>query len=392
MLLGWSEDWSKEASIVYVTLAQMLCGIAKDLVKLPGKTVAKLVTKQDEEARLFTLISRITGWKNSVKGVGYFLGSLLVLWDVGPNGTWGAVFVLLALVLLALPWPMFRLGCGLGRDSKKNATLRAVFCLPSDATAEDRAHHYNRNWLSLGRCFLFGARDCWFEVPLPLYLQSALGWSRPATGAVLAGYIVIYGQCQANAMTILLPLRQFDKDAEPPLVPHKWHVVLWAALIVPSLVWVGVVVQARQQSLEDAILLGVDRDASLDAVLVLIGVVVFAFVFGVNSAINSGLVAKYSTKNKASANLGFYYMSNAAGRLLGTLTSGLIYSSGDYDGQHFAWCFWAATASTLLVVIASLPLRDSGRLHCGDCCACGGGGGGGGGGGATRDGAASPQP
>jgi hypothetical protein len=252
MLLGWDNQWDKSTAIVYVTLAQMLCGIAKDLVKLGGKTVAKLVTPDEKEGQLFHLVATITGWKNSLKGAGYFLGSLLVLWDSGPNGTYGAVLVLVGLILLAMPWAALRLSPQLGRDAnKQNATLSQVgqrgsarthtmndfivslyadcaagyiwkahrtcdpwarsrspkqgwrgmggavqwdsalrrahaaaavvavasavavavavaqvFSLAPDASAEEREHHRNRNWLSLGRCFLFASRDCWFEVPL----------------------------------------------------------------------------------------------------------------------------------------------------------------------------------------------------------------------------------
>ena len=104
------------------------------------------------------------------------------------------------LVLVALPWPICSLPADLGRTVKKeSATLAATFCLEPGATEEEKDQHWNRNWLSLGRCFMFGARDCWFEVPLPLFFRAAVGWSRPATGAVLALYIIFYGQFQAHA-------------------------------------------------------------------------------------------------------------------------------------------------------------------------------------------------
>ena len=107
-----------------------------------------------------------------------------------------------------------------------------------------------------------------------------------------------------------------------------------------------------------------------DAALLIGGICVFAFVFGINSAINSFLIAKYSSKNSASKNMGFYYMSNAVGRLYGTLVSGLIYSAGDVEGEYFAWCFWVASASVVVVALVSLPLRDGGRLNCGPCIGC----------------------
>ena len=308
MLLGWDNDWDKSTAITYVTLAQMLCGIAKDLVKLGGKTVAKLVTPDEKKGQLFQLVAAITGWKNSLKGAGYFLGSVLLLWDSGPNGTWGAVFVLMAIILLAYPWAALKLSRELGRDSnKQNATLRQVFSMPPDASDLDRQNFYNRNWLSLGRCFLFAARDCWFEVPLPIWMMDpavGLGWSRPAAGAFLGGYIICYGQVQANAMVLLRPLRQFDKDSN--LVPNKWTVILWAALCIPPTALLGGFVQwspafacalapapvaeGGSASLSEG---GADVcDDSVAALrertaVLVAGVAAFAVIFAVNSAINS---------------------------------------------------------------------------------------------------------
>ena len=332
MLLGWDNSWQKSAAITYVTLAQMLCGIAKDLVKLGGKTVSKLVTPDEKQGQLFQLVAMITGWKNSLKGCGYFLGSVLLLWESGPNGFYGAIMVLMGIILLALPWALISLSPELGRADKKNATLAQVFALPPDATAMDRRNQRNRNWLSLGRCFLFAARDCWFEVPLPLYLRdpvSGLGWSRPAAGAFLGGYIIVYGQFQAHSTLFLRPLQQFDKDKN--IVPHKWHVVLWALFCIPSLAWLGSFVQwspafdcvlqpdaaatSANNSLVDAVggVVGQDQqlhwctdsDAVLRTTVLMVGVSTFAFVFGINSAVNSGLIAAYSTNATAAKNIGF---------------------------------------------------------------------------------------
>ena len=390
MLLGWDSSWEKSTAITYVTLAQMLCGIAKDLVKLGGKTVSKLVTPDEQKGQLFQLVAAVTGWKNSLKGGGYFLGSVLLLWKTGPNGTWAAVFTLMGIIVVAYPWAALRLSSQLGRDTdKNNATLRQVFSLPPDASDLDRENYWNRNWLSFGRCFLFAARDCWFEVPLPIFLRdpvNGLGWSAPATGAFLGGYIICYGQVQANAMIILRPLQQFDKEKN--LVPNKWHVTLWALLNIPPVVFIGGFIQWSDafacilppESIADSNASTVEiaediDDASIEycddaavttrvAVLV-IGVVVFAFVFAINSAINSGMIAGYSSNASAAKNMGFYYMSNAVGRLCGTLISGVLYSNG-----HFAACFWAGAASFVICAVSSIPLRDDGALRCGKRVAC----------------------
>ena len=385
MLLGWRNEWDKSTAITYVTLAQMLCGIAKDLVKLGGKTVAKLVTPDEQKGQLFQLVAAVTGWKNSLKGAGYFLGSVLLLWDSGPNGTWGAVFVLMAIIVIAYPWAALKLNKDLGRDgSKSNATLSQVFSLPPDATDKDRENYWNRNWLSFGRCFLFAARDCWFEVPLPIYLRDpvmGLGWSYPATGAFLGGYIICYGQVQANAMIILRPLQQFDKENN--IVPNKWHVILWALLNIPPVVFIGAFIQwsaafacalppgdadaaaGVDTAIDTAVTYCDDAAVTTRVVVLVSGVVLFAFVFAINSAINSGMIAGYSSNASAAKNMGFYYMSNAAGRLCGTLLSGVLYSNG-----HFASCFWAGAACFVVTALASLPMRDNGILRCGRRVAC----------------------
>lgn len=150
------DDWDKTTAIVYVTLAQMVCGVAKDLTKLGGKTVTKLVTPDEQESRLFKLVSLVTGthppwlrvcmresrtaaasqrvcldvitlsptpltsldlshspprragWKNSLKGVGYFLGAALLDCDA----EWGyeiTLGVLIGLILMAYPWTILSL-------------------------------------------------------------------------------------------------------------------------------------------------------------------------------------------------------------------------------------------------------------------------------------------
>ena len=150
MLFGWQDSWSKGEAIVFTTFAQMLCGIAKDLTKLGGKTVAKLVTPTDKQNRLFKLVSLITGWKNSLKGVGYFLGAAFV-----SISYFTALGVLCGMIVAAIPWPLFALKSDLGRVAKKNITLSAVF-----------QKNFNVSVLSLARAFLFGSRDLWFEVSL----------------------------------------------------------------------------------------------------------------------------------------------------------------------------------------------------------------------------------
>lgn len=233
LLFGWQDDWSKEQAILYVTMAQMWGGVAKDLTKLGGKTVTKLVTPEEQETKLFKLVSLITGWKNSLKGVGYFLGSALlqVSYEL-------ALTVMMCLIVVAIPWALFGLDRNLGTAKKENSTLKDIFVFDNK----------NLNLLSLARLFLFASRDFWFEVPLPFFFRApsceglgtekcfddsfcnngaicggsgfceninpgggcgGLGLSRVVVGAALGGYIILYGQVQSWTPQIVTgPLQQ----------------------------------------------------------------------------------------------------------------------------------------------------------------------------------------
>jgi MFS family permease len=155
MLFGWRDEWSKEQAIVYVTIAQMFAGVAKDLTKLGGKTVTKLVTPEGRDTRLFRLVSLLTGWKNSLKGVGYFLGSALL--EVSYQLALG---FMIGLIAIALPFAIFGLSKELGTAKKKNASWKEIFVLDN----------FNLNVLSFARLFLFASRDFWFEVPVSVEL------------------------------------------------------------------------------------------------------------------------------------------------------------------------------------------------------------------------------
>jgi len=259
---GWQEDLgetslfghtaTKQQAIVYITIVQMFGGVAKDLTKLGGKTVTKLVTPDEKNTQLFKIVSLLTGWKNSLKGVGYFLGSALL----GDGGGYPvALGVMLALVGAALVVALAGLDGQLGTAAKKNASLRDVF----------DTRNPNLNWLSLARLFLFASRDFWFEVPLPFFLRSpscasiggfcatddecpaatecaafnasvggngtcvnanpgggcgGVAWSRVLVGSVLGGYIILYGQFQALTPQLVTgPLGQTP--------PNKLTEVLW---------------------------------------------------------------------------------------------------------------------------------------------------------------------
>jgi len=385
LLFGWQDDWSQTEAIIYVTVAQMFGGIAKDLTKLGGKTVTKLVTPAEQSTRLFKLVSLLTGWKNSLKGVGYFLGSALI--SVSYELALG---VMMGLVLAALPFAIFGLDRSLGTTKKKNYSLSDVFVM----------NNHNLNWLSFARCFLFASRDFWFEVPLPFFLRSprceglgvdtctsdddcgsgaacsdgicrnlntgggcgGFGWGRVVVGAILASYIVLYGQIQSwSPQLVLGPLKQTP--------PNKLTEVLWGLInCIPTLVLSAVFWSYASEPIEE------DYTTPL-AIWLMTAVVCFAGIFAVNSSVHSFLVVFYAKEDKVATSVGFYYMSNACGRLLGTLGSGVLYtyvgeeindSSGPDAVAGIAACFVAATISSLAAALITLKIEDEASgLRCG---------------------------
>jgi hypothetical protein len=386
LLFGWQDDWTKEQAIIYVTISQMFAGIAKDLTKLGGKTVTKLVTPEEQETRLFKLVSFITGWKNSLKGVGYFLGSALI--QVSYELALG---VMMGLVLLAMPWAILGLDRSLGMAKQKNAAWHEIFNL----------NNPNLNWLSLARLFLFASRDFWFEVPLPFFLRSpacdglgideclvdgdcdmgaicglegicengnigggcgGLGVQRVVVGALLGGYIILYGQVQSwTPQLVTGPLKQTP--------PNKLSEILWGLVnCLPTFVmWI---VMSWSPTFED-------NDQQGMTIWIIVTIATFAFIFAINSSIHSFLVVNYASKEKVAVSVGFYYMSNAMGRLLGTLGSGLLYTYvgddlGDSAGTDavagLAACFLAGTISSLLAAIITIKIDDNkAGLKCGSC-------------------------
>ncbi|KAG2434394.1 hypothetical protein HYH02_012406 [Chlamydomonas schloesseri] len=345
MLYGWQDSWNtadnRWKGILFVTCAQLLCGIAKDLTKLGGKTVTKLVTPDEKQSSLFKLVSFITGMKNSLKGIGYFIGAAAVSFNY-----FFALSLLEVMILAAMPWAVLGLSTQLGRARKENLTLSKIFKQP-----------YNINVLSVSRYFLFGSRDMWFEVPLPFFLRNTvygLGWSRPLTGLFLAVWIIVYGQVQSwTPQLVLQPLRQSPAN--------KYVAVLWNLLLVLTPLFMGLMLQTTD------IFTG-HHKGGMTAVMVG-GLGAFCLLFAVNSSIHSYLIVRYAQGDKVAMNVGFYYCANAMGRLTGTLVSGALYSyAGDTVVQGFAACFWASVGFALLSALVEMFVADnSGGLLCGPC-------------------------
>lgn len=295
-------------TIIYVMAAQALSGIAKDLNKMSAKASIKLFVPSDDSSRaprkLFKWVAILTGSKNTLKGVGYFLGGLLLAvfgFQNALNILAGSLFIILLLTLFLLP-------SDLGR-SKANAKFSQLF-------ANDPAI----NWLAAARFFLFGSRDVWFVVGLPVYLTTTLSWGYEQTGSFFALWIIAYGFMQATTPGFL-------KNHAPT---EKTTTILTIILmLLPAMIAWGLYQSSDPTS------------------VLLIGLGLFAIVFAMNSAVHSYLIVEWSDHDKIAMNVGFYYMANAAGRLTGTVLSGLIYQHYSLIGCLIASTLFVATAAVL---------------------------------------------
>ncbi len=310
--------WSAALSVAWVVVAQGVCGVAKDLTKTASKSAIKVTQAQAQEqgaGQLFKWVAWFTGSKNAMKGVGFFLGGLL-LQALGFRGALWSMAGLLALVFLgvvtALP-PMM----GKSRASK---SARELFAKSAGINA-----------LAAARVALFGARDVWFVVGVPVFLYSA-GWTFPMVGGFLAAWTIGYGAVQALAPNIV---RRSEDGLSREVPAARW----WSALLaVVPLVLAGAVA-ARLPYLEWVVVAGLG---------------VFGFAFAVNSSVHSYLVLAYAGSEKAAEDVGFYYAANALGRFAGTLMSGLLYQWG---GLLYALLGSAAMLAICWGVTLRLPVR-----------------------------------
>ena len=323
MLIPVADSWPRWWSVTYVMLAQALSGIAKDLNKMSAKSAIKTVvpeTPDDHprgEQQLFRWVAILTGSKNALKGVGFFLGGVLLA-AFGFNGAVALMAGGLALAfLLSLVLP-----ADLGRMKSK----------PAFSSLFSRSEGINV--LSLARFFLFGARDVWFVVALPVFLEASLGWRFWEVGAFMGLWVIGYGLVQASTPALR---RAWGQDGPPgPRAVSFWAAVLSA---IPAL-----------------IALSLWRQVGHPGLAVVIGLAAFGVVLAINSAIHSAMVLLYSDGEGVSLNVGFYYMANAGGRLLGTLLSGWVYLHGGL--QACLWCSAGLVALSWLSSLRLPPLRQ----------------------------------
>ena len=297
-------------SAPWVMAAQALSGIAKDLNKMSAKSAIKLLVPDQQQGTLYKWVAILTGSKNALKGVGFFLGgALLVL--LGFAGAVLAMATALAAVWLI---SLRLLKQDLGRASNKPKFR--------DLLSKSRAI----NLLSAARLFLFGARDVWFVIALPVYLSSALGWDFWLVGGFMASWVIGYGLVQSIAPR--LTGRQ--------QVPGGRSAAGWALLLalLPAAIALGMQLAPQNAS---EVLIG--------------GLLLFGVVFAINSSLHSYLIVSYAKGDGVSLDVGFYYMSNAMGRLIGTLLSGWVYQQ-----YGLAACLWTSSAFVLLAGLISLGL------------------------------------
>jgi predicted MFS family arabinose efflux permease len=313
MLSLLDASWSRPVSIAYVMAAQALSGIAKDLTKMSSKSAIKTLVPVGAESSLFRWVALLTGSKNALKGAGFFLGGLL-LTTLGFRASLWAMAGGLALILVL---STVQLPAAMGK-AKTKSKLSSLFAKQRDI-----------NVLSGARFFLFGARDIWFVVGVPVFLAQQLGWGFTQVGTFLALWVIGYGVIQAGAPAMLKAFTQGAPRA------RSAKLLALALFVVTALVPAG-------------LLAGVQP-----ATAVLAGLGLFGVVFAVNSAVHSYLILAYSDADKVALNVGFYYMANAGGRLVGTLVSGLVYQWAGLQG-----CLWASAAFALASGVVALLLHD----------------------------------
>ena len=317
-------SWGITASVVFVMLVQGVSGVAKDLTKMSSKSAVKTLAPADSGV-LFQWVAVLTGSKNAVKGSGFLLGAMLL----AVFGFVSSVLTMAGILFVILVGVLFYMPSGLPAG-RKDAKFSEVF-----------SGNRNINWLSASRLFLFGARDVWFVVGVPIYFYAVISdgsddGNRDAfflVGTFMAVWTIFYGIIQGWTPRILKVTSQTDTEI---LAQAKWWVglLIVVPLLLAALVW-----------------LVPEPSRTLTSVIVL-GLLVFGVIFAVNSSLHSFLILSFTDAKRVTMDVGFYYMSNAAGRLLGTVLSGFTYQLGGLP-----MCLCAATVMIGLSWIGTSQLK-----------------------------------
>ncbi|WP_413283691.1 organoarsenical effux MFS transporter ArsJ [Vibrio sp. MA40-2] len=306
-------------SIPWVMAAQGLSGIAKDLNKMSAKSAIKTLVPENAQGALYKWIAILTGSKNALKGAGFFLGGALL----SLIGFQYAVAAMAGVLLLVFIGSVISLKSDLGK-AKNKPKFSEIFSKSSSV-----------NILSAARMFLFGARDVWFVIALPIYLGSVFGWDHSAVGGFLAIWVIGYGIIQG-----ITPKITGSKSGH---TPDGKAAIVWA--LVLSVV-TGVIAYSVQQQW-------------YPEVVIVVGLMIFGAVFAVNSSLHSYLIVSYAKGDGVSLDVGFYYMANAMGRLIGTILSGWVFQM-----WGFSACLWVSFAFLALTTIISfwLPIGTNQKL------------------------------
>ena len=322
MLVPVADGWPKWWSVVYVMVAQAISGIAKDLNKMSAKGAIKAVVSDvstqsgGAQHQLFQWVAILTGSKNALKGVGFFLGGVLLAGFGFSGAVAGMAFGLLLAFAgtLVLPGEMGRM--------KRKPAFTALFSKSPGI-----------NGLSLARFFLFGARDVWFVVALPVFLEATLGWRFWEVGGFMGLWVIGYGLVQGAAPS----LRRAWGQSAPPGVSA---LVFWSAWLAAVPAFLAITLW---------------RQVAPAGLVVVIGLAVFGVIFAMNSSIHSYMILAYADSDSVSLDVGFYYMANAAGRLVGTLLSGLMFLGGGLPA-----CLWTSACLIGLACWSSTRLPAPG--------------------------------
>tara|TARA_X000000368_G_scaffold95013_3_gene72769 strand:- start:15991 stop:17214 length:1224 start_codon:yes stop_codon:yes gene_type:complete len=300
-------SWGKLLSVAFVMSCQAFSGIAKDLTKMSSKSAVKFVVPEDgssgRQSRLFRWVAVLTGSKNALKGVGFFVGSALL----SSCGYRASLLLLASIVAAALLTVLVWLDESIGKSSKSIPNRIWASTYPAV------------NRLSIARFFLFGSRDIWFVVALPIFLDETLGWSFEGIGAFLAVWVIGYGIIQSGAPSVI---RLKGASGVIQISTRLWSFILMLFTILLTLL--------------------VANDIAKSAT-VIVGLLLFGVLFALNSSLHSYLILAFTEDdNDVAVNVGLYYSANAFGRLFGTLLSGLTYLWGGLSAALFTCCVFLA--------------------------------------------------
>lgn len=296
-------------TVAWVMAAQALSGIAKDLNKMSAKSAIKLLVPGDAQGQLYKWVAILTGSKNALKGVGFFMGGALLTL----LGFKAAILLMAVGLLLVWIFSLISLKKELGK-AKNKPKFSQMFSKSQSV-----------NILSAARMFLFGSRDVWFVVALPVYLSTTFGWDHWYVGGFLALWVIGYGLVQALAPKITGSARGQHPDGK--------HALVWALILGLSPALIAVALSSNWHP-ESALL---------------IGLMIFGVLFAINSALHSFLIVSYAGEDGVSLDVGFYYMANAMGRLIGTVLSGWLFQS--YGLEMCLWVSAVFIGTTALISI-----------------------------------------